>query len=287
MRSPLLGILLSSSIALAQSAAPPSTPAPTPAPPTPPAPPTASTPTSPAPTPAPPAPPTASPPAPPTASTPTSTSATPTSTSAAPTAPVARGNGLSYVAVDELPERCRDLGKRADSPSANAALSARTSLAACLVEERTKPLALCDCEQSIHELDDASTQSIALLDEVVAVGDPTLRILALQVEGDLFAGFATRILATVPAPTNGSEAAINLHDTRMDLIAPLVLPWQQRARTVYTQLDTIARANPRLAKNAAVLAAVRSSRAKLASLQSAMTGVATRESKAPATTPPQ
>ncbi len=55
-----------------------------------------------------------------------------------------------------------------------------------------------------------------------------------------------------------------LRDTRLSLITPLVVPWQQQARSAYQQLDTIARANPQLAKNAAVLAAVRASRAKLA-----------------------
>lgn len=230
MRSLCLGVLLSSSVALAQSAAPvaidPGTPATNP-----------------------------------------TVTATP------------RGNGLSLVTVSELPERCRDLGKLADSPSANAALSARVSLAACLVEERTKPLVLCDCEQSIQELDGASAQSVALLDEVIEVGDPTMKILALQVEGDLFAGYTTRMLATVPPATEPSDAAINLRNTRMDLLAPLVQPWQQRARSLYGKLDTIARANPQLAKNAAVVAAVRSSRAKLAGLQSAMNGVATREKR--------
>jgi hypothetical protein len=187
-----------------------------------------------------------------------------------------RGNGLSLVVVEDLPERCRDLGELADSPSANAALSARISLATCLATEHVKALALCDCEQSIHELDAASAQSLALLDEAVAVGEPATKILALQAEADLLASFATRILGTVPPPVDGSEAALALHDTRATLIQPLVLPWQQKARELYQQLDTIARANPRLAKNAAVLAAVRASRTKLDALKSAGTGVANR-----------
>jgi hypothetical protein len=38
----------------------------------------------------------------------------------------------------------------------------------------------------------------------------------------------------------------------------------QRARSAYTEVDRLARENPQLAKNQAVLMAVRTSRAKLA-----------------------
>jgi len=184
---------------------------------------------------------------------------------ATPTAP-ARGNGLSLVNVDELPQPCRDLGKLADSPAANQALSARISLASCLVEQRMKTVTLCDCEQSVHDVEAASTQSLALLDEVAQVGEPATRILALQAKGDLLASFATRIVATVPPAIDGTEAAVNLRDMRLSLILPLVAPWQQQARSAYAELDKIARANPQLAKNQAVLAAVRASRTKLTQL---------------------
>jgi hypothetical protein len=55
------------------------------------------------------------------------------------------------------------------------------------------------------------------------------------------------------------------------LIQPLVVPWQERARSAYQQLETIARANPALANHAAVVVAVRSSRAKLATLTAPQT----------------
>lgn len=226
MRSLLLGVLLSSTTALAEPSAAPAQPSPA-----------ARAPAAP----------------PPSAS------------------PIPRGNGLTFVAVADLPENCRHLGKLADSSSQNQALSARISLASCLVEVRVKPIILCDCEQSVRDLDAASVQSFALLDEVIQVGDAPTKILALQVAGDLLASFATRILATVPQPIDANESSIALRDTRLSLIQPLVVPWQQRARTAYQQLDTIARANPQLAKNPAVVAAVRSSRTKLASLTAPQT----------------
>ena len=123
---------------------------------------------------------------------------------------------------------------------------------------------LCDCEQSVIEIEAAAGPSLALLDEVVSLGDATQQILALQARGDLLQSLATRILATVPAPVDSSPAAITLRETRLGLITPLVTPWLERSQSAYTELDRIARANPKLAKNPAVLAAVRSSRAKLA-----------------------
>ena len=188
-------------------------------------------------------------------------------------APVAipRGNGLTLVVVADLPEKCRDLGKLADSRSQNQALSARISLASCLVEERVKPIVLCDCEQSVNDLHAASVQSLALLEEVTQVGDPATKVLALQAQGDLLAGFATRLLNTVPRPIDASEASIALNDTRLSMLQPHVVPLQQRARLAYQQLETVARANPQLAKNAAVVAAVRSSRPKLAALTAPQT----------------
>lgn len=237
MRSLIVGILLSSTTVLAEPTAAPVQPA------------------SPAPAPAVPAP---------------SASPTPSTTPAPPSAPapaaIPRGNGLTLVVVADLPPKCRDLGKLADSPSQNQALSARTSLASCLIEERVKSIVLCDCEQSVRDLETASVQSLALLDEVIQVGDPALKILALQVQADLLASFATRIIATVPQPIDANESSIALRDTRLSLIQPHVIPWQQRARSAYQQMETIARANPQLAKNAAVVAALRSSRTKLATL---------------------
>lgn len=198
----------------------------------------------------------------------------PQASAPAPAPVAARGNGLSQVYVDDLPEACRDVGKLADSPSPNQALSARISLASCLVEQRMKTVALCDCEQSVRDVEAASAQSMTLLDEVFAVAaDPATKILARQVQGDLLASFATRILATVPPLMDASESAATLRETRLSLITPHVTPWQMRAKSAYQELDRIARANPQLAKNPAVVAAVRQSRAKLAQFEA---GVAKR-----------
>jgi hypothetical protein len=181
---------------------------------------------------------------------------------------------LSPIKVEELPEACRDLGKLAGSRSPAQAQSARISLASCLVEQKLETIPLCDCEQSVNDVDAAAAPSFGLLDEVFAVGDPATKILARQAQADMLQSLATRLLATVPPALDSSEAAIALHETRAQMLAPLVNPWFVRARSAYAELDNIARANPQLAKNKAVLLAVRNARAKLA--QGIGTGVARR-----------
>lgn len=192
---------------------------------------------------------------------------------AAPGAAVPARPTPTKVVLEDVPQACRDLGKLANSASLAQALSARISLASCLVDAKVRELALCDCEQSVIELDAAAAPSIALLDEAFALGDPATKILARQALGDMLQSFATRLVATVPTPVDGSESAHALRETRLHLLMPLVSPWFVRSQSAYVELDRIARENPKLAKNPAVLSAVRASREKLAQGQG---GVAKR-----------
>jgi hypothetical protein len=171
---------------------------------------------------------------------------------------------LTKLDADELPEACRDFAKLTGVSSRNLALAARISLATCLVDQRVKPLVLCDCEQSVHDLNAALDPSLALLDEVFIAGDPAMQVLARKAQGDLLINFASRMLATVPPAVNRSEQATGLRDMRLQMLKPLVSPWLVRARSMFTDLDRIARANPQLDKNEAVVAAVRAVRAHLA-----------------------
>jgi hypothetical protein len=187
----------------------------------------------------------------------------------APAGPTPRGVPVTPTAIvlDDLPAACRELGKLAQSPSRAQSLSARISLGNCIVEQKLRGMQLCDCEQSVREIEAASQRSLDLFDEVFLFGDPTQRILARQALGDLLASLSTRMLATVPPLIDNNEAAVALRDTRLALLRPLIEPWLLRAQAAYTELDRIARENPRLAKNPAVLTAVRTSRVKLAQVQ--------------------
>ena len=178
-------------------------------------------------------------------------------------APAPAGPTLTHLDPTSVPEKCKPFAKEAEAPSLNRKLSARISLASCLADYKVKPLVLCDCEQSVIDINNAAQLPITLLDEVYMMGDATMQILARQAKGDLISSFVQRIQATVPPPVNGTPEAIALQQTRLDLLQPMLQPWNDQARAAYTDVDKLAKANPKLAKNPAVVAAVRSSRTKL------------------------
>jgi hypothetical protein len=173
---------------------------------------------------------------------------------------------LTKIDLAQVPDPCKELAKAAGSASVNQALSARTSLAVCLADQKTKPLVLCDCEQSVREIEAAIQPSLDMLDEVFALGDAAQQILARTAQGEMLQSLATRMLATVPPPLNPSDEAVALHDTRVQLLQPLIAPWQQQAQAAFAAVDQLAKKNPQLAKNQAVVAAVRTSRQRLSQL---------------------
>ena len=182
---------------------------------------------------------------------------------AAPVVQQPAGPALTKLDPESIPEQCKPLAKEADAPSINRALSARISLASCLVDHKLKPLVLCDCQQSVADIDAATSLPFALLEEVYAAGDPAMKILARQAKGDMILGFVQRMQNTVPPAVNATPEAQELRQTRLDMLTPMLTPWQDAARAAFKEVDIIAKANPQLAKNQAVLAAVRAARAKM------------------------
>lgn len=180
-------------------------------------------------------------------------------------APVDTTPKLVKLDAAAIPESCTMLAKSADSPSIHRALSARISLAKCIADAVIKPLVLCDCAQSIQEIDAATEVSRMLFDEAISMGDATTQILARHAKGELLSNLVTRMVSTVPPPPNATPEALALRDTRVDLLAPLLEPWLAAAQAEYREIDKVAQANPQLAKNPAVVNAVRASRARLAS----------------------
>jgi hypothetical protein len=183
---------------------------------------------------------------------------TPTTPAPAPATP-----SISDLTPEAVPAPCKVLAKDAASPSINRALSAKIALASCLADHKLKPLILCDCEASVLDLNAATQLALALLDDAYTKGDAAMKILARQAKGDLLSSLVQRMQATIPAVVTPTAEAVALRDTRLDLLQPMVEPWQVQARSAYTDVDRIAKANPQLAKNPAVLAAVRASRTKL------------------------
>ena len=147
----------------------------------------------------------------------------------------------------------------------------RISLSSCLVEHKLKPLVLCDCQQSVADIDAATTLPLTLLDEVYTAGDPAMKILARQAKGDLMLGLVQRMQNTVPPAVNATPEAQELRQTRIDMLTPMLVPWQDAAKAAFKEVDIIAKANPQLAKNQAVVAAVRAARAKMGAAEQTAT----------------
>jgi hypothetical protein len=177
----------------------------------------------------------------------------------------------ALVDVANAPASCREAGNRVSSRDHNTALSAKVSFALCTASSAISGLSLVDAEASVNDVDRATANAFALLDEVAASGDPRWQIVALHAQGDLLGQMTRRMLDTVPpAGAGATQSAVALHDTRVQLLQSRVQPWIDRAQHAFSQVDQLARANPQLASNQMVGNAVADSRHKLT------TGVATR-----------
>ncbi len=172
---------------------------------------------------------------------------------------------LTPVDPATVPEACHDLALRAGSSNFQLAEASRVSLALCLADDKTKQVAVCDCDQSVHDLDDAVGPSFAILDELANLGEPAWQIAALHAKGELLEQLAQKVVQAVPAaPAGASEDEQNLHDVRVQLVQPLVQPWLERARDNFTEVDHLAQQHPELAKNPSADTAIRDSRRRLA-----------------------
>lgn len=171
---------------------------------------------------------------------------------------------LSPIDLSTVPEACQSLAKQAVAPSP-AALSARISLAICMADRAVSPLSLCDCGESILAVDTATEPAIALLDEVIDADDPASQAIAEHAEGELYAGFTARLLATLPAPRPGARAAeATLREMRRQTLDAQLAPWREAATGSFQRVVELAKDHPGLADDPAVTTAVRDSQQRLA-----------------------
>ncbi|MGE5181854.1 MAG: hypothetical protein ACM31C_07320, partial [Acidobacteriota bacterium] len=172
---------------------------------------------------------------------------------------------LTPVDPATVPAACHDLALRAGSTNFQLAEASRVSLALCLAQDDTAQVAVCDCDQSVHDLDDAASPAFAILDELATLGEPVWQVAALHAEGELLGQLAQKVLQAVPpAPAGASEDEQNLHDVRAQLVQPLVEPWLERARDRFAQVARLAQQHPELAKNPTAATAIRDSRQRRA-----------------------
>jgi hypothetical protein len=171
---------------------------------------------------------------------------------------------LTPIDPSTVPEPCQPLAKQALAASP-AALSARISLAICLADRAVAPLALCDCGESILAVDTATEPALALLDEVIDAGDPASQAVAEHAEGELYAGFTARLLATLPTLGPGASAAeAALREMRRQTLDAQLAPGREAATRSFQRVAELARAHPELADRPAVRVAVRDSQQRLA-----------------------
>lgn len=195
----------------------------------------------------------------------------------APTAPVTRAPGaqapaaqpppvqLAPLDLTTIPESCKPLAKQALAAQLRNALSARISLASCMVEHAVAPLSLCDCGDSIVAIDEAAKPAIELLDDVTANADPVTQVLAEHTEGQIYLGFSARMLATLPAVAPGaSEAEVTLRDMRKQTLEAQLAPWREAALASFQRVVDLVKAHPELAQDRAVTAALHDSEQRLA-----------------------
>jgi hypothetical protein len=184
----------------------------------------------------------------------------------APAPPIVQ---LAPIDLSAVPEPCKPLAKQAiDSrPGLRlaAALSARISLATCMADRAIAPIALCDCGQSIVAIDAAAAPAIALLDDVIDKADPALQVIAEHAQGQLYAGFAVRVAATLPRlGPDASEAERALAAMRTQTLDAQLAPWREAALASFQHVMDAAKEHPAITGNAQVAAAVRDSERQLA-----------------------
>jgi hypothetical protein len=170
---------------------------------------------------------------------------------------------LAPIVLADLPEPCRPIAKQAAAPLLASALAARIRVAGCIADQATAKLDLCDCGASILELATAIEPAVALLDEVIAAGDPTARILAAHAKGELYTSLRVRMLATIPTGDATTEGAA-LRDSRKAMLEPQLAPWADEANTAFARVVELAKANPKLLANPVVRTAVDTSKQRLA-----------------------
>jgi len=151
---------------------------------------------------------------------------------------VARADDRVRTAVDArtLPKACAPLAWIPnDARTVTPTIEAYTSIAGCIVRERTRAFDLRPNRSSVDELDVAIAPAIALLDSVIETADVTHQIIALHAKADIYQGLTTRIRNSMRNNPGFAE--------RKD-VDRLTLAWNERARDANLRVAQIAAGNP-------------------------------------------
>jgi hypothetical protein len=134
-----------------------------------------------------------------------------------------------------------------------------------MADKAIAPLELCDCGQSILDIDQAAAPALALLDDAIAAGDPAIQAIAQHAKGELYTGFAQRLTAALPAQSqSATPEQLSMYDARKQALDAQLTPWRDAARAAFTQVVELARLHADLARNPAAATAIRDSQQRLA-----------------------
>jgi hypothetical protein len=146
----------------------------------------------------------------------------------------------------EVPSHARISG-----PSFDAAVST----ANCMAMTRATQLELAPTEASVKALDAAVAPAMAILDAVIATGDPAHQLIAQHSELDILQSNTARMFVAVPQPSP-QMASSELADQAIVLAATdaLTEPWRRRALQCRRQIARLVYQHPELATRDAVFA---------------------------------
>ena len=171
---------------------------------------------------------------------------------------------LTPIVAETTPARCRPMIKKTQVPSLKLQLPARIALASCIAEAAMQPLQLIDGQESVLAIEEAVAPAFALLDNVIDVGDASVKIVALRTRADLYGQMSAKMMMTVPPLMTNTPEAAALRDTRKQIVEGMIEPWKELSRSNHQAIVDLGKNHPELGKNPVAQTAIRDSERQLA-----------------------
>lgn len=185
---------------------------------------------------------------------------------------------LSHVDRNSIPEACDAHARFVSSWVRPIALRQRLALATCLTRPSLASVtSVLDTHESMTTLENAVSQSMRLLDEVIALGDASQQAQAAHAKGALYEELLARMANSVPLPTTGGSA-LALYDSRKALLDIMLQPWREQAVTAHRLAIAIGKTVP----NNATASTVARSEQRLQRLVAAAPPIASADATAAA-----
>lgn len=180
-------------------------------------------------------------------------------------APIPANRSVPAIDFEKVPDPCKPLARFLSAPSPDVALSGRITLATCMLEQRSRDLALVDSEKSVLDLEAAAKPSLDVLDDVIAADDAGWQVVALHAKGEMLQRLGDKMLATIAVPPpEANETTRELYSLRLTQLRPLIQPWFAQSQDAFRRVDRLAKANPSLANKKVVANAIADSQKRVA-----------------------